>query len=67
MTSKHTGLTFPKVIDPEPLFYQFNTEENAVFLDTMKIITQSFVYARYRPLTYYKVMWIIEIFKGKET
>ena len=51
---KSQGLTFPKVADPEPLFYQFNATENAIFLDTMKIITQSFVYARYRPLTYYK-------------
>lgn len=51
---KSQGLSFPKVVDPESLFYQFNTEENRIFLDTMKIITQSFVYARYRPLTYYK-------------
>lgn len=51
---KLQGLSFPKVADPEPLFYQFNATENAIFLDTLKIITQSFVYARYRPLTYYK-------------
>jgi len=47
------GLKFPDVQDPEPLFYQFNAQENAIFEETLRLLTREFTYARYRPLTYY--------------
>lgn len=47
------GLKFPDVQDPEPLFYQFNPQENAIFEETLRLLTREFTYARYRPLTYY--------------
>ncbi|MBN1665272.1 MAG: helicase [Deltaproteobacteria bacterium] len=47
------GLKFPDVADPQPLFYQFNKTENDVFIETVRLITRDFTYARYKPLTYY--------------
>ncbi len=47
------GLKFPDVQDPQPLFYQFNAQENAIFEETLHLLTREFTYARYRPLTYY--------------
>jgi len=48
------GLKFPDVSDPQPLFYKFNTKENDIFIDTVRLITRDFTYARYKPLTYYE-------------
>lgn len=50
---KKQDLTFPKVADPVALLYQFNANENKIFSGTMQIVTQSFLYTRYRPLAYY--------------
>ncbi|MFH1653021.1 MAG: SNF2-related protein, partial [Pseudomonadota bacterium] len=47
-------LKFPEVSDPEPLFYQFNEEENEVFSRTIELLAQDFTFARYQPLTYYE-------------
>ncbi|MBV5308836.1 helicase-related protein [Chromatium okenii] len=47
------GLKFPEVADPEPLFYQFNTNESQVFNQTIYTLTHEFKYARYTPLAYY--------------
>jgi len=47
------GLKFPEVKDPEPLFYKFSTAESKVFFDTLKLITGTFTYARYKPLVYF--------------
>ncbi|MEW6410927.1 MAG: helicase-related protein [Candidatus Zixiibacteriota bacterium] len=50
---KKQGLKFPEVIDPEPAFYELNDEEDKVFSETIKLITQKFKYSRYTPLLYY--------------
>jgi superfamily II DNA/RNA helicase len=48
------GLKFPEVADPQPLFYKFSKAENEVFLETIRLLTKDFTYARYKPLTYYE-------------
>ncbi len=50
----HQGLKFPEVSDPQPLFYKFNQKENDIFIETVRLITRDFTYARYKPLTYYE-------------
>ncbi|HUU89270.1 MAG TPA: helicase-related protein, partial [Candidatus Glassbacteria bacterium] len=49
-------IRFPEVQSPEPFYYQFNAEEDKIFEETIKLITQQFKYARYTPLLplYYK-------------
>ncbi len=49
------GFRFPEVSDPEPLFYQLNKKESAVFDQTVDLI-QRLTFARYQPLAsqYYK-------------
>jgi superfamily II DNA/RNA helicase len=51
---KHQGLQFPEVKDPVPLFYKFSRQENAIFNETLKLLTAQFTYARYTPLLYYE-------------
>ncbi len=51
---KKTGLKFPDVADPSPAFYELNKEEDEIFSETIKLITQDFQYARYTPLLYLK-------------
>ena len=53
------GLKFPTVDDPQALYYKFNSKENSVFDETVRLLATDFKYARYRPLTYYQG-------KGKE-
>lgn len=48
------NLKFPEVLNPEPVFYQLNKEENEVFQKTIELITTDFKYARYMPMLYYK-------------
>lgn len=48
------GFKFPEVADPQPLFYKFSKTENDVFNETVRLITQAFAYARYKPLIYYE-------------
>jgi len=48
------GFKFPEVADPEPVFYQFNENEDRVFSRTMELIIKRFQYARYVPLLYLK-------------
>ncbi len=50
---KLQGFKFPEVSDPQPLFYKFSKTENDIFNETVRLITQAFAYARYKPLTYY--------------
>ena len=40
--------------DPQPLFYKFSKTENEVFVETIRLLTKDFTYARYKPLTYYE-------------
>ncbi|MDO8127099.1 MAG: helicase-related protein, partial [Candidatus Brocadiales bacterium] len=47
-------LRFPDVTDPEPIFYQLNDEEDAIFSRTIELIARRFEYARYTPMLYYK-------------
>lgn len=49
---KKQGLKFPKVHDPEPIFYQFNSREEDAFKKTISFI-ENFKYSRYIPLLYY--------------
>jgi superfamily II DNA/RNA helicase len=54
---KKQKVSFPKVEDPKPLFYQLNENESAVFQRTLERITRADShYARYKPITadYYK-------------
>lgn len=51
---KLQGLKFPNVTDPQPLFYKFSKTENEVFVETIRLLTKDFTYARYKPLLYYK-------------
>jgi superfamily II DNA/RNA helicase len=51
---KLQGFKFPDVADPQPLFYKFSKTENDIFNKTVRLIAQTFAYARYKPLTYYE-------------
>jgi len=48
------NIKFPEIKDPKPLYYQLNDEEDKIFMETVKLITQKFTYARYTPLLYLK-------------
>ncbi len=48
------GFKFPEVNNPEPLFYELNEQEDAIFTTTIELISQKFSYARYTPLLYSK-------------
>ncbi|WP_022854855.1 helicase-related protein [Thermodesulfobacterium thermophilum] len=48
------NVKFPEVEDPKPLYYQLNDEEDEIFTETVRLITQEFKYARYTPLLYLK-------------
>ncbi|MCA9941598.1 MAG: hypothetical protein KC418_23320 [Anaerolineales bacterium] len=48
------NLKFPEVNNPEPLFYELDEQEDAIFNRTIALISQQFTYARYTPLLYYK-------------
>lgn len=50
---KKEGIRFPKVNDPQPVFYQLNMIENKIFNHTIDIITKRIKYARYQPIKYY--------------
>jgi superfamily II DNA/RNA helicase len=51
---KLQGLKFPDVADPVPLFYKFSKTENEIFIETIRLLTLDFKYARYKPLTYFE-------------
>ncbi|MDD5192508.1 MAG: helicase-related protein [Candidatus Nanoarchaeia archaeon] len=51
---ERVGLKFPEVEDPTPAFYKLNKEEDEIFNETIRLITQDFRYARYTPLLYLK-------------
>lgn len=48
------NIKFPEVEPPRPLFYQLNDEEDNIFMETVRLITKRFTYARYKPLLYFK-------------
>ncbi len=47
------NLKFPEVKNPESIFYILNKKESNVFHETIELISQKFIYARYMPLIYY--------------
>jgi len=47
------GLRFPVVKKPEPLYYELNDDEDAIFNKTIELIASQFKYARYMPMIYY--------------
>ncbi len=51
---KKNNIQFPEVEPPQPLFYQLNEEEDNIFMETVRLITKNFTYARYKPLLYFK-------------
>lgn len=51
---KTQGLKFPKIGDPEPIYYIFDNETEKIFDDSLKMITESLSYTRYTPLLYLK-------------
>lgn len=51
---KLQGLKFPDVADPQPLFYKFSKAESEIFDETVRLLIKDFVYARYKPLSYYE-------------
>ena len=48
------NMSFPKIKDPQPIFYQFDSLENTTFDNTLTLLASDFNYARYRPLDYLK-------------
>ncbi len=51
---KEQKLKFPDVLDPEPLYYQFDPTESEVFTTTTQGLIQQFKYSRYQPYGYFK-------------
>ncbi len=51
---KRNNVKFPEVENPKPLFYQLSEEEDRIFMETVRLITKEFTYARYTPLLYFK-------------
>ena len=51
---RKNNVKFPEVEDPKPFFYQLNDEEDRTFMETVRLITKEFIYARYMPLVYLK-------------
>jgi len=51
---KKNKVKFPEVENPKPFYYQLNDDEDKIFMQTVKLITQKFTYARYTPLLYLK-------------
>lgn len=51
---KKNKIKFPQVEDPKPFYYQLNEHEDSIFMESIRLITQEFKYARYTPLLYLK-------------
>lgn len=51
---KNNNIKFPRVEPPKPLLYQLTEEEEKIFDETLRLITQEFTYARYKSLLYLK-------------
>ncbi|MGB9591100.1 MAG: phospholipase D-like domain-containing protein, partial [Candidatus Kryptoniota bacterium] len=51
---KRNDVRFPEVEDPKPIYYKLSDEEDRIFMETVRLITQEFTYARYTPLLYLK-------------
>lgn len=51
---ERNNIKFPEVEPPKPFYYQLNDKEDEIFMETVRLITQDFKYARYMPLLYLK-------------
>lgn len=51
---KKNKVKFPEVEAPKPFYYQLNEQEDKIFMETVRLITQEFTYSRYMPLLYLK-------------
>jgi len=51
---KNQKLKFPEVVNPEPILYELNDDEDSIFNTTIGLLAQKFKYARYTPMLYYK-------------
>ena len=51
---ENQDLKFPEVVDPVPILYEFDEDEDHVFNTTIELIAQKFKYARYTPMLYYE-------------
>jgi superfamily II DNA or RNA helicase len=51
---KRQKLKFPKVTDPQPVYYQFDQSVDAIFMQSIDLIANKFKYSRYTPLLYLK-------------
>lgn len=51
---KKNNVRFPKIGGLKPLYYQLSPEEDKIFMETVRLITQEFRYSRYMPLLYLK-------------
>jgi superfamily II DNA or RNA helicase len=51
---RQQGMSFPEVAEPQPIFYEFNPEEDRIFFRTIELVTQDFMYARYTPMLHHK-------------
>jgi superfamily II DNA or RNA helicase/HKD family nuclease len=51
---KKQGLTFPKVLDPQPILYWFDKNMDKIFDETLGLIVNEFQYSRYTPLLFMK-------------
>jgi len=49
---KKQKLKFPTVMDPQPVYYQFDKHVDEVFMQSIDLIANKFKYARYTPLLY---------------
>lgn len=51
---RQQGMSFPEVAEPQPIFYEFNPDEDRIFFRTIELVTQDFMYARYTPMLHHK-------------
>lgn len=51
---RQQGMSFPEIAEPQPIFYEFNPEEDRIFFRTMELVTQDFMYSRYTPMLHHK-------------
>lgn len=47
-------IRFPEVVPPQPIFYEFNEQEDSAFVQTLDLIKNKLVYIRYTPLSVLK-------------
>ncbi|MBT7896358.1 MAG: helicase, partial [Flavobacteriales bacterium] len=59
------NIIFPDVLAPIPIYCEFDSNENKVFVNTIELL-KSFKYARYRPINYLKKVNHLKAEKNRE-